>query len=38
METQDGSVWGGRAYVGSVEGVNFWKIKVESGRGKVPKG
>ena len=31
-------VWDGRVYVGSVEGVDFWKMKVESGAGKVPKG
>ena len=35
---QNGGVWNGRVCVGSVENVDFWKIRVESSPGKVPKG
>ena len=34
---QDGGMWNGRVYVSSMEGVDFLKIKAESGPGKVLK-
>ena len=35
--SQDGGVWNGCVCVGSVENVDFWKIKVESSSGKYRK-